>query len=68
MHQQMKNMKNFPEDTFHEIVEDQDFQIRDLTIHPFSIPHDAAQPVGYRVECEDTGRESPQILENITIT
>ncbi len=21
----MKNMKNFPEDTFHEIVEDQDF-------------------------------------------
>ena len=28
----MKNMKNFPEDTFHEIVEDQDFHIRDLTI------------------------------------
>ena len=34
----MKNMKNLPEDTFHEIVEDQDFHIRDLTIHPFSIP------------------------------
>ena len=49
----MKNMKNLPEDTFLEIVEDQDFHIRDLTIHPFSIPHDAAQPVGYRVECED---------------
>ena len=45
----MKNMKNLPEDTFHEIVEDQDFHIRDLTIHPFSIPHDAAQPVGYRI-------------------
>ena len=42
----MKNMKNLPEDTFHEIVEDQDFHIRDLTIHPFSIPHDAA-PVSY---------------------
>ena len=37
----MKNMQKLPEDTFHEIVEDEDFHIKDLTIHPFSIPHDA---------------------------
>ena len=69
----MKNMKNFPEDTFHEIVEDQDFHIRDLTIHPFSIPHDAAQPVGYRVECEDKavgiatdlGKYNDYIVDNL---
>ena len=66
-------MKNFPEDTFHEIVEDQDFHIRDLTIHPFSIPHDAAQPVGYRVECEDKavgiatdlGKYNDYIVDNL---
>ena len=69
----MKNMKNLPEDTFHEIVEDQDFHIRDLTIHPFSIPHDAAQPVGYRVECEDKavgiatdlGKYNDYIVDNL---
>ena len=69
----MKNMQNLPEDTFHEIVEDQDFHIKDLTIHPFSIPHDAAQPVGYRVECEDKavgiatdlGKYNDYIVDNL---
>ena len=69
----MKNMQNLPDDTFHEIVEDQDFSIKDLTIHPFSIPHDAAQPVGYRVECEnkavgiatDLGKYNDYIVDNL---
>ena len=29
----------------------QDFYIGDLALQPFSIPHDAADPVGYRVYC-----------------
>ena len=45
----------------------------DLTIHPFSIPHDAAQPVGYRVECEDKavgiatdlGKYNDYIVDNL---
>ena len=42
-----------PEGIFHEIREDEPFAIGDLTIRPFTIPHDAAQPVGYRLECGD---------------
>lgn len=38
-----------PEGTFHEIHSDEDFQMGDLTIHPFRISHDAAEPVGFRV-------------------
>lgn len=40
-----------PEGIFHEIREDEAFTIKDVTIHPFQISHDAAQPVGYRLEC-----------------
>lgn len=36
-----------PDDCFHPI--DGVFQLGDLTIDPFRIPHDAADPVGYRV-------------------
>ena len=69
----MKNMQKLPEDTFHEIEEDQDFHIKDLTIHPFSIPHDAAQPVGYRLECQDKavgiatdlGKYNKYIVDNL---
>lgn len=69
----MKTMQKLPEDTFHEIVEDEDFHIRDLTIHPFSIPHDAAQPVGYRLECQqkavgiatDLGKYNEYIVDNL---
>ena len=68
-----QNMQKLPEDTFHEIEEDQDFHIKDLTIHPFSIPHDAAQPVGYRLECQDKavgiatdlGKYNEYIVDNL---
>ena len=36
---------------YHEIGADEDITIGDITVHPFVIPHDAAQPFGYRVEC-----------------
>lgn len=69
----MNCVGKLPEDIFHEIHEDEDFQINDMTIHPFSIPHDAAQPVGYRMECEgqsigiatDLGKYNDYIVENL---
>lgn len=37
------------ESLYHVIRRDEDVQIGDLTVHPFAISHDAAEPVGYRV-------------------
>lgn len=34
---------------FHEVAEDGKLTIKDLTINPMHISHDAAQPVGYRI-------------------
>lgn len=34
---------------FHEVKEDVKLTIKDLTINPMKISHDAAQPVGYRI-------------------
>ena len=33
----------------HEVREDVKFTIKDLTVNPMHISHDAAQPVGYRI-------------------
>ncbi len=41
------------EDLFCEIHPDETFQIKDLEIAPFSISHDAADPVAYRVNHEE---------------
>lgn len=37
------------EGLFHEIHADEKMTIKDLTIHPMQVSHDAAQPVAYRV-------------------
>lgn len=63
----------FPEEVFHEIREDEPFAIKDLNIRAFTIPHDAAQPVGYRLECgghsvgiaTDLGKYNDYIVENL---
>lgn len=34
---------------FHEVQEDRKLTLKDLTINPMHISHDAAQPVGYRI-------------------
>ncbi len=34
---------------FHEIREDEKFTLKDLTVNPMKISHDAAQPVAYRI-------------------
>ena len=62
-----------PDGLIHEIQEDEAFSIRDLTIHPFSIPHDAAQPVGYRLEhgeksvgiATDLGKYNEYIIDHL---
>lgn len=41
------------ESLFHEIDYDQDFMIGDLSIHPFQISHDAAQPVAFVAKSDD---------------
>ena len=40
---------NVDEGLFHEVREDVKFILKDLTINPMRISHDAAQPVGYRI-------------------
>ena len=37
-------------DLIHIVRKDECFSVGDLMIHPFSISHDAAEPVGYRIE------------------
>lgn len=44
------NLGNIPEELFFEVRADEMFSIGDLLARPFSISHDAADPVGYRVE------------------
>lgn len=44
--------EKIPPDCFHAIGEE--FRIGSVTVHPFPIPHDAAAPVGYRLEGRET--------------
>ncbi len=48
-----KSVGKMPEGLFRPVTPDTDVQVGDLNIHPFSISHDAADPVGYRVESGD---------------
>lgn len=43
------SLGNVEESLFHTIKEDEKFILKDLTINPMHISHDAAQPVGYRI-------------------
>ncbi|MBO4750366.1 MAG: MBL fold metallo-hydrolase [Lachnospiraceae bacterium] len=47
--QKMKQTGDIAPDLFVEIREDEKFTIKDLTVNPMKISHDAAQPVGYRI-------------------
>ena len=61
------------EGLLHEIHEDENFYIGDIMVHPFEIPHDAAQPVAYRLEHDghavavatDLGVFNDYIVENL---
>ena len=39
------------ESEFHEVRADNKLTVKDLTINPMSIMHDALEPVGYRISC-----------------
>ncbi len=68
-----KNIGKVDEDLFHPIEADKDFICGDLTVHPFHISHDAANPVAYRVGKEeksvavatDMGTYTDYTIENI---
>lgn len=65
------SMGKMDEALFHEIKEDKKFIIKDLTINPMRISHDAAQPVGYRISygekkvavCTDLGTYNDYTVE-----
>lgn len=46
-----KSLGKMPDGLLHEIEVDMDFELGDLTIHPFAISHDANEPSGYRIAC-----------------
>ncbi len=48
---QIKQLGSIDQGLFHEIRPDEGFRLGDLDILPFTISHDGAQPVGYRLEC-----------------
>ena len=45
----MSSLGKMPEELFHPILPEVEFSIGDMTILPFSIDHDAANPVAYRI-------------------
>ena len=68
------NLGKIDEDLFVEIEPDKCVTVENLTVRPFSISHDAVNPVGYRVEDEkskvavatDMGTYDDYIVENLT--
>ena len=62
-----------PENIFHEITIDQQFQIGDLNITPFYVSHDAMEPSGFRIEqnnksiaiATDLGKYDEYTIENL---
>ena len=45
-----KDLGEYPRELYHPISPDVDFFIGDLEVKPFSIDHDAANPVAYRIQ------------------
>lgn len=69
----MKNLGAVEPDLFVPICPDEEFQVEGLTVHPFSISHDAANPVAYRISngkeqvavATDMGTYNDYIIENL---
>ena len=72
--QGMSSLGKMPEGLFHPIEANKRFQIGDLEIQPFAISHDAAEPVGYRVNqgeksvgiATDLGYYDEYIVQNLS--
>lgn len=69
----MTSLGKIEDELYQEITPDQEFQIQDIWIRPFSISHDAVNPVGYRFfhkNCSvavatDMGHYNSYIIENL---
>ncbi|MEG1458036.1 MAG: MBL fold metallo-hydrolase [Acetivibrio sp.] len=69
----IKSMGALDETLFHEIKEDCSFLVNDIVVHPFSIPHDAANPVSYTFSSNgekigvatDLGTYNASIISNL---
>ncbi len=69
-----KSLGEIDEGLYHVIRPDEEFTIRDLHVQPFTISHDAAQPVAYRIEdgkramavATDMGCYSEYTVEHLT--
>lgn len=67
----MKGMGSIDPQLWVEVKEDQRFTIKDLTVNPLKISHDAAQPVAYRISygsrkvavCTDLGAYNDYTVE-----
>lgn len=61
------------EEKIRQIFPDKPFEIGDITVYPFRLSHDAAEPTGYSFRCgrkkmsivTDTGRISQEIFEEV---
>ncbi|MCR4629235.1 MAG: MBL fold metallo-hydrolase [Clostridium sp.] len=70
---QMKSLDRVDAELYHEVGADADVRIGDLDILPFSIDHDAAEPMAYRISCgsksvavaTDMGHYSPYIVDHL---
>ncbi len=70
---EMSSLGKIEDELYQEIIPDQEFQIQDIRVRPFSISHDAANPVGYRFfhrNCSvavatDMGKYDSYIVENL---
>lgn len=47
----LQKENGIPLSCMHTLCAGQDFYIGKVNVHPFPIPHDALEPVGYRLEC-----------------
>lgn len=65
--------KKVSENNIHVFENDKDFNLNDLTIHPFSTPHDAANPCGFNIHngkrklciATDLGHMNNEIFDNL---
>jgi phosphoribosyl 1,2-cyclic phosphodiesterase len=68
------SMGKIPTGIFREICAAEEYTIGDLAVKPFTISHDAAKPVGYRIENDgkavavatDMGHYTDYIVENLS--
>ncbi|MEF9938733.1 MAG: MBL fold metallo-hydrolase [Clostridium sp.] len=69
----IKSLGDYPSELLHPICHDVDFMVGDLTVMPFMVDHDAANPIAYRVQhgkksvavATDMGHYSQYIIDHL---